>query len=100
MEYLEGKTLTEIVRRTRELNIRLPTDLSISIIIQVGRALSYVHQLCSNTGEPLNIVHRDIKPQNFMVSFTGHPKIVDFGISTFKFSEKLTATWHSAPIIR
>ena len=79
MEFLEGYTLEQIIRRQLELNFRIAAK----IVFQVCSALSYAHRN--------NIIHRDIKPANIMVLDNFHVSVMDFGIAHFE-SSNLTQT--------
>ncbi|MGE3972999.1 MAG: protein kinase [Bdellovibrionales bacterium] len=82
MEYVEGRNLRQILNRLKELNRALPVDQAIYVINEAARGLDHAHRCIEgNTGKPLNIIHRDISPQNLMMSFEGNVKIVDFGIA-------------------
>jgi len=82
MEYIHGEDLRNIVGAMRKKEIRsFPLEHAIAIIAGVCKGLSYAHNHKSISGEPLNIVHRDISPQNILVTFSGEVKIVDFGIA-------------------
>jgi serine/threonine protein kinase len=79
MEYLEGQTLSQFVRRVgRE---RFPLDEQIWIMTQVLAGLSYAHSLQDFDGTPLGIVHRDVSPSNVFVTTQGDVKLLDFGIA-------------------
>ncbi len=79
MEYIEGKNLAEVMALFKT---GLSIDLSIFLALQISNGLSYSHtKKDDKTGEPLNIVHRDISPQNILISFQGEVKLTDFGIS-------------------
>ena len=79
MEYLEGHTLAQFVRRVgRE---RFPLDEQIWIMTQVLAGLSYAHTLQDFDGTPLGIVHRDVSPSNVFVTTQGDVKLLDFGIA-------------------
>jgi len=69
MEYVEGITLKTYIEKKRQLSYKE----AISIAIQVGRGIEAAHNK--------NIVHRDIKPQNIMISTEGKVKVTDFGIA-------------------
>lgn len=92
MEYLAGMSLSMIVRKIGERvpGGRVPVDLILSLLAQACAGLHYAHRRMNAEGKPLRIVHRDISPQNLVVSFEGVLKIVDFGIA--KASERDTRT--------
>lgn len=88
MEYIEGKNLGEIMAQLKE---GLPVDLSIFLIMRICMGLQHSHTKTDDkTGEFLHIVHRDISPQNMMVSFLGEVKITDFGISKARSEPSMT----------
>lgn len=79
MEYVRGLNLGEIMTRLKK---RLDMAQAVYIAAQICRGLHYSHTKSDDTtGEPLNIVHRDISPQNIMISYEGEVKISDFGIA-------------------
>ncbi|RMD90266.1 MAG: serine/threonine protein kinase, partial [Alphaproteobacteria bacterium] len=81
MEYIFGRDLSEIVPKAKRANIPFPLEYAIKIIMQVCEGLYYAHTKTDKLGRPLQIIHRDISPQNVLVSFDGHVKILDFGIA-------------------
>ena len=91
MEFLAGLSLAMIVRRAGErlAGGRLPAPMSLNILAQACAGLHYAHEKAQN-GKPLNIVHRDISPQNLVVSFEGVVKVVDFGIAKAELRETKT----------
>jgi len=71
LELVEGKDFKQILSKHRKLNRPLPLPVTLFIICKTCEALEYAHT-CQNTqGEPMNIVHRDISPQNVLVSYLG-----------------------------
>ncbi len=81
MEYVEGRTLEDQIRAARRRGQPFPPLLALDIVVQMCRGLAYAHSLCDRDGKALNIIHRDIKPGNIMVSTHGVAKITDFGIA-------------------
>jgi len=81
MEYVHGRDLRTIMRRAREKGLRMPLDLSLRVVGQVCGALEYAHRKKDERGRPMEIVHRDVSPQNILISFEGDVKLVDFGIA-------------------
>jgi len=79
MEYLEGQTLGELLRRvTRE---KIPLDLHLWMLTQVLAGLQYAHDLRDYDGTPLGVVHRDVSPSNVFITYGGEVKLLDFGIA-------------------
>lgn len=88
MEFVDGKNLAEILAYEKQ---GLPVDLSIFLIQKISSGLYYSHtKKHHETGESLNIVHRDISPQNMLISFKGEVKISDFGISKARSEPSFT----------
>lgn len=82
MEYVEGHNLRQVLNHLKRVNKELSTEQIIYIIKECAAGLDHAHRcLDSSTGRPLNITHRDMSPQNVMISFEGEVKIVDFGIA-------------------
>jgi len=81
MEFVHGRDLRTIMRRAREKGLRMPLDLSLRVVSQVCAALEYAHRKKDESGRPMQIVHRDVSPQNILISFEGDVKLVDFGIA-------------------
>ncbi len=81
MEFVDGVNLREMIQRCREINEPLPEDIAVYIISEMCKGLDYAHAKKDMDGRPLGIVHRDISPQNILISFEGEVKVVDFGIA-------------------
>ena len=81
MEYVNGWTLDTVVRRCRVRSEFLPGTVVIEIMGHICRGLEYAHNLVSKEGQALNLVHRDLKPGNLILSRDGDVKIMDFGIA-------------------
>src|SRR5687768_4187290 len=81
MEYVAGYDLATVLRRGRRYGKPLPTELAVYIVSEVAKGLDYAHRRRDNRMRPLNIVHRDVSPQNVLLSFEGEVKVTDFGIA-------------------
>ena len=81
MELNEGIDLLRLLQEAAKARVRLPYGISAYIVQQIAKGLDYAHRKTDEFGEPLGIVHRDISPQNVLVSWDGSVKIVDFGIA-------------------
>ncbi len=90
MEYVHGRDLRTIMKRAREKGLRMPLDLGLRVVSQVCAALEYAHRKKDERGRPMEIVHRDVSPQNILLSFEGEVKLVDFGIA--KAATKASST--------
>ncbi|MGE5087222.1 MAG: protein kinase domain-containing protein [Bacillota bacterium] len=82
MEYVEGRNLRQILNELKKTNTSFTIEQVCYMMKEVAAGLDHAHRcLDGTTGRPLNIVHRDMSPQNIMVSFEGEVKIIDFGIA-------------------
>ncbi len=81
MEYISGRDLRQLLDRYRRRGQALPIPHACAIAARVCDALDYAHRKRDASGSPLGIVHRDVSPQNVLVSFDGGVKLIDFGIA-------------------
>jgi serine/threonine-protein kinase len=81
MEYVHGRNLRTIRRKLREGGREFPAAQLARIASQALAGLHYAHGLKADTGAPMNIIHRDMSPDNVMVGFDGAVKVLDFGIA-------------------
>jgi serine/threonine protein kinase len=81
MEYIGGKDLLSLHNYFRRTRVRMPVHLVAYIAARMCEGLDYAHRRKGQDGEPLGIVHRDVSPQNVIVSYDGGVKIIDFGIA-------------------
>jgi len=82
MEYVDGANLKTIVESLKRQGKRMRVAHSLYLMMEVCKGLAYAHDVGDpETGKPLGIVHRDISPQNILVSWDGMVKLVDFGIA-------------------
>jgi serine/threonine protein kinase len=84
MEFVHGKELRAINVRAKKLGRRLDPRFSAHIIAKAAEGLDYAHHRKDTTGKPMSIIHRDISPQNILLSYDGETKVIDFGIAKAK----------------
>ncbi len=80
MEFVHGRTLRQVVDRCRETGMKLGLPRAVHACAEVAKALAYAHRVAGEHGSG-GIVHRDVSPQNVLVSFEGEVKLTDFGIA-------------------
>jgi serine/threonine protein kinase len=90
MEYVPGKDLRAIFDRCRKKGEPAPIPLTCFVISKLCEGLDYAHRKKDGLGREMNIVHRDVSPQNVLVSYEGEVKVIDFGIA--KAAGKATKT--------
>lgn len=90
MEYIEGKDVAAILDESLRRGRKIPLAIAAFIVSSAAEGLHYVHDLTTDEGQALNVVHRDISPANILVTNTGGVKIVDFGIAKHEVSTSKT----------
>lgn len=90
MEYIRGKDLRSILKRCKEKKIDFPVQMAVFIAKEVASALHHAHNQKDSTGMSLGIIHRDVSPQNILISYEGEVKVVDFGIAKAGAHSKTT----------
>lgn len=81
LELVRGMTLADIVRSGVRQGAPVPMPVAISIVMQVAEALHHAHERKDRAGDSLGIVHRDVTPQNIMLTHDGVAKLLDFGVA-------------------
>jgi len=81
MEYVHGVPLMRLMRRLQKNGKRVDPRIAVSIGTAMLYGLHAAHEATRESGEPLNIVHRDVNPQNVMVGADGVSRVLDFGIA-------------------
>ncbi|MCB9597881.1 MAG: serine/threonine protein kinase [Sandaracinaceae bacterium] len=94
MEYLAGESVVGLVKRLGTRGEELPLDVALYIVTQVLAGLHAAHELTDEDGAPLQLVHRDVSPQNLLVTYDGRVKLLDFGIAKFHDRSVETSTGH------
>jgi len=81
MEYLEGHTLNQVVRRAKAKGETFPLAFHLNVLCHALEGLHYAHEFRGYDGQSLDLVHRDVSPQNIFVTYDGQVKVLDFGIA-------------------
>jgi TonB family protein len=81
MEYVEGKDLRSLLNAGRQKGLYLPLSLCLLIASRVANALDYAHRKRDFENRELGLVHRDVSPQNVLLTYDGEVKLCDFGIA-------------------
>jgi len=81
MEWVDGEALSIVHKAVRKNNAQLPLRIALRIIIQACAGLHAAHELHDENDVPLELVHRDVSPQNILVTYDGIVKLVDFGVA-------------------
>ncbi|MEZ4339573.1 MAG: serine/threonine-protein kinase [Sandaracinaceae bacterium] len=92
MEYVHGCSLSQLLKELARHDRGLPYELSVSIAMQVLAGLHAAHEVRDEQGRPAGVVHRDVSPDNALLSYDGHVKLIDFGIA--KVQSRATQTGH------
>jgi serine/threonine protein kinase len=82
MEYMEGESVGVLIPRLRKNQENLDYALAAYIVAEACAGLHAAHELTDAAGNKLNVVHRDVSPQNIFVGYSGEVKVLDFGIAT------------------
>src|SRR4051812_33086321 len=90
MEYIDGANLRVLNQATRRMQGPMDFALAARLISMAAEGLHYAHELKNEQGELVNLVHRDISPDNILVSKNGAVKVVDFGIAKASTQPHLT----------
>jgi serine/threonine-protein kinase len=91
MEYVQGKTLSRLAYRMRQRGQPMPLGIILHIGQRLCEGLAYAHDAKDGSGQPLQLVHRDLSPANVCLSYDGEVKVIDFGASQSTLKEQQTA---------
>ncbi len=92
MEYVHGCSLSDMLKALSRMGRRLSPDLSVWLAMKVLEGLHAAHELRDDKRQLMGVVHRDVSPQNVLISQTGNIKLIDFGIAKARGRQQQTAT--------
>jgi serine/threonine-protein kinase len=81
MEWVDGESLSTLSKQSRKNGTDIPLRVGLKVLSQACAGLHAAHELCDDDDRPIHLVHRDVSPQNILVSSAGVVKIVDFGVA-------------------
>ncbi|MCB9639819.1 MAG: protein kinase [Myxococcales bacterium] len=92
MEYIQGYDLEALVEKCKETGSKIPIPFICRLMADSAKGLQVIHALRDDRGQPVELVHRDISPQNLVVAASGVIKIIDFGVVKAKEKSSRTRT--------
>ncbi len=92
LEFIFGETLWSLVNSVVDTQRMLPAPVVASIVAAAAEGLHHAHELTDEDGRPYHLVHRDVSPQNVMITYAGRTKVLDFGVAKADTGRAATAT--------
>jgi serine/threonine-protein kinase len=90
MEFVDGVSVEHLRDAHKEAGTCMPPELAALVVAQAARGLHHAHTLRGDDGELLGVVHRDVSPQNLLVTYSGATKVLDFGIAKSRERDNVT----------
>ncbi len=90
LEFVDGKDLRRVIARMRDRGMQIPLSFVLYTMTRVLDALAYAHRKRGDDDHELNLVHRDVSPQNVLISYEGEVKVIDFGLAKSTLSASKT----------
>ena len=81
MDYVHGESLARLLQRSRDRGERVDPSIAAAIVVNVLHGLHAAHEVTDDAGMPLNVVHRDVSPQNILIGVDGVARVLDFGVA-------------------
>jgi serine/threonine-protein kinase len=88
MEYVHGKDLRKVIKKLQQTRAALPLGEALHVVREVAQALHHAYWSTDMTGQRLSVVHRDVSPQNIILSYDGAVKLLDFGVAMSAVTEQ------------
>ncbi len=94
MEYIEGQSVAEVLQKCFSGRTRVPIAVAVEIAMGLAEALAAAHEATDADGRSLDLVHRDVSPQNVLLTKHGGVKLIDFGIARARRRREVTQAGH------
>ena len=92
MDFVDGTSVSGLLRKVSQRNRSVPLSVALRLIMQAAEGLHAAHELRDPDGRPLQLVHRDVSPQNILLGYDGYARVTDFGIAKALGRSTQTAT--------